>query len=40
MNYILTDENGKVKLEILQEENRPNAIQEEMQIEENPVLKM
>lgn len=40
MNYILTDENGKVKLEILQEDNRPNAVQEEQQGEENPVLKM
>ena len=40
MNYILTGENGKVKLEILQEDNRPNAVQEEPQGEENPVLKM
>lgn len=40
MNYILTRENGKVKLEILQEDNRPDAVQEAPQGEENPVLKM
>jgi len=39
MSYILTSENGKTKLEIIQEDNRPNAIQEEPQGEENPVLK-
>jgi uncharacterized protein YndB with AHSA1/START domain len=39
MSYILTRENGKTKLEIIQEDNRPNAVQEELQGEENPVLK-
>lgn len=39
MNYVLTSENGKTKLEIIQEDNRPNAVQEEPQGEENPVLK-
>ena len=39
MHYILSGENGRTKLEILQEHNRPNAIQEEPQGEENPILK-
>ncbi|MBK6990413.1 MAG: SRPBCC domain-containing protein [Chitinophagaceae bacterium] len=39
MYYILTDDNGQTKLEIIQEDNRPNAVQEEPQGEENPVLK-
>ncbi|QHI35510.1 hypothetical protein IMCC3317_08560 [Kordia antarctica] len=39
MNYVLTNNNGKTKLEIIQEDNRPNAIQEEEQGEENPILK-
>lgn len=39
MNYVLTDENGQTKLEIIQEDNRPNAVQEEPQGEENPILK-
>ncbi len=39
MSYVLTDESGQTKLEIIQEDNRPNAIQEEPQGEENPVLK-
>ena len=39
MNYVLTAENGKTKLEIIQEDNRPNAVQEEPQGEENPILK-
>ena len=38
MNYILTDEGSRTKLEIVQEDNRPNAKQEEPQGEENPVL--
>jgi uncharacterized protein YndB with AHSA1/START domain len=38
MSYVLTDENGQTKLEIFQEDNRPNAVQEEPQGEENPVL--
>jgi len=39
MNYVLTVENGQTKLEIIQEDNRPNAVQEEPQGEENPILK-
>ncbi|KAF2515408.1 SRPBCC domain-containing protein [Flavobacterium zhairuonense] len=38
MNYVLTEENQKTKLEIIQEDNRPGAIQEEPQGEENPIL--
>ncbi|MEO7984535.1 MAG: SRPBCC domain-containing protein [Bacteroidota bacterium] len=38
MSYILTAENGRTKLEIIREDNRPNAVQEEPQGEENPVL--
>jgi uncharacterized protein YndB with AHSA1/START domain len=38
MNYVLTNENGQTKLEIIQEDNRPNAVQEEPQGEENPIL--
>jgi len=38
MSYVLTDENGQTKLEIIQEDNRPGAAQEEPQGEENPVL--
>ena len=40
MSYVLTEENGQTKLEIIQEDNRPNAVQEEPQGEENPVLKL
>jgi len=40
MNYVLTDENGMIKLEIIQEHNRAGALQEEPQGEENPILKM
>ncbi len=39
MNYVLTEENGQTKLEIIQEDNRSNAVQEEPQGEENPILK-
>jgi uncharacterized protein YndB with AHSA1/START domain len=39
MSYILTSENGKTKLEIIQEDNRPNAVQEKQQGEENLILK-
>ena len=39
MSYVLTPENGHTKLEIIQEDNRPNAVQEAPQGEENPVLK-
>lgn len=38
MKYVLTEENGETTLEIIQEDNRPNAIQEEPQGEENPIL--
>ena len=38
MSYILSEENGKIKLEIHQEDNRPGAIQEEPQGKENPIL--
>ncbi len=37
MSYILTQEIGQTKLQIIQEDNRPNAIQEEPQGEENPI---
>ncbi|NOU46268.1 MAG: SRPBCC domain-containing protein [Bacteroidales bacterium] len=40
MSYVLTAENGQTKLEIIQEDNRPDAVQEEPQGEDNPVLKM
>ncbi len=39
MSYVLTDENGQTKLEIIQEDNRPNAVQEQPKGEEHPVLK-
>ncbi|MFH6934210.1 SRPBCC family protein [Flavobacterium sp. FlaQc-30] len=38
MSYILSEENNKVKLQIIQEDNRPGAIQEEPQDDENPIL--
>ncbi|MXO07381.1 SRPBCC family protein [Flavobacterium sp. HBTb2-11-1] len=38
MHYVLTEENQKTKLEIIQEDNRPGAVQEEPQGEENPIL--
>jgi hypothetical protein len=38
MSYILSDENGTTKLEIVQEDNRPGAVQEAPQGEENPML--
>jgi uncharacterized protein YndB with AHSA1/START domain len=39
MSYVLTDDNGHTILEIIQEDNRPNAVQEEPQGEENQVLR-
>jgi hypothetical protein len=39
MSYVLKDDNAQTILEITQEDNRPNAVQEEPQGEENPVLK-
>jgi uncharacterized protein YndB with AHSA1/START domain len=38
MSYILTPEGENTKLEIIQEDNRPGAQQEEPHDEENPVL--
>ena len=38
MSYILSEENNKVKLQIIQEDNRPGAVQEEPQGDENPIL--
>jgi uncharacterized protein YndB with AHSA1/START domain len=38
MSYILTSDNGQTKLEIIQNDNRAGAIQEEPQGEENPIL--
>jgi uncharacterized protein YndB with AHSA1/START domain len=40
MAYSLTAEAGQTKLEIIQEDNRTNAVQEDEQGEENPVLNM
>ncbi|MGV3630746.1 MAG: SRPBCC family protein [Bacteroidota bacterium] len=40
MNYILTPENGHTRLEIIREDGRSGAKQEEPQGEENPVLKL
>ncbi|MEZ0180650.1 SRPBCC family protein [Flavobacterium oncorhynchi] len=37
-SYILSEENNKVKLQIIQEDNRPGAVQEEPQGDENPIL--
>lgn len=39
MKYALTATGGQTKLEIIQEDNRPHAVQEESQGEENPILK-
>ncbi len=38
MNYVLTAEGDQTKLEITQEDNRPGAVQEAPQGEENPIL--
>jgi len=38
MSYVLTTENGQTKLQIIQEDTRPGAIQEEPQGAENPIL--
>lgn len=40
MIYTLTPQDDLTQLEIIQEDNRPSAIQEDEQGEENPVLKM
>jgi uncharacterized protein YndB with AHSA1/START domain len=39
MQYVLQNEGGQTQLQIIQEDNRPNAVQEEPQGEENPILK-
>jgi uncharacterized protein YndB with AHSA1/START domain len=38
MSYVLTAENGQTKLEIIQHDDRPGAVQEQPQGEENPIL--
>ncbi|MEO8088557.1 MAG: SRPBCC domain-containing protein [Bacteroidota bacterium] len=38
MSYLLTPEKGGTRLEIIQDDNRPGAVQEELQGEENAVL--
>ena len=38
MKYVLTESGDKTKLEIIQEDNRPNAVQEPPQGDENPIL--
>ena len=38
MSYVLNPVNDHIKLDIIQEDNRPGAIQEEPKEEENPVL--
>ena len=40
MIYSLTADHGQTKLEIIQEDSRPNAVKEEEQDEENPILSM
>lgn len=39
MHYIIEKEKGETKLQIIQEDNRPGAVQEKEQGEENPILK-
>jgi uncharacterized protein YndB with AHSA1/START domain len=39
MTYVLAHENGVTTLEIIQDDDRPAAVQEPQQGEENPVLK-
>ncbi|WP_165973375.1 hypothetical protein [Pedobacter sp. ok626] len=38
--YTLIEQNGKTDLEIIQEDNRPNAVHAEVQGEGNSILKM
>ncbi|MCL2597147.1 MAG: SRPBCC domain-containing protein [Paludibacter sp.] len=40
MIYSLTADNGQTKLEIIQKDNRPNAVKEDEQDGENPILSM
>jgi uncharacterized protein YndB with AHSA1/START domain len=39
MNYVQTADHERTRLEIIQEDNRTGAVQEEPQGEENPILK-
>lgn len=38
MSYVLTEEEGQIRIKIIQEDNRPGAKQEQPQGEENPIL--
>lgn len=38
MSYFLTEKDDQTELKIIQEDNRPNAVQEDQQGEENPIL--
>lgn len=38
MKYVLTNADGKTKLEIFHEDNRPNAVQQAPQGDDNPIL--
>ncbi len=40
MNYLLTESEGQTKLQIIQEDGRPGAMQEAPQGDENPVLQL
>ena len=40
MSYVLTVDHGQTQLEIIQEDNRPGAVQEAPQGEENPILQV
>lgn len=39
MSYKLTQQDGQTQLEIIQEDNRPNAVQAEPQGDDHPILK-
>ncbi|HMS70425.1 MAG TPA: SRPBCC domain-containing protein [Saprospiraceae bacterium] len=38
MTYLLQDLDGETELEILQEDNRPNAVEEDSESADNPIL--
>jgi uncharacterized protein YndB with AHSA1/START domain len=38
MSYMLSTENERTRLDIIQQDDRPNAVQEDPQGEENPIL--
>ncbi|MBX9784900.1 MAG: SRPBCC domain-containing protein [Chitinophagaceae bacterium] len=40
MSYVLTSDGDKTQLQIIQEDNRPGAVQEEPQGKESPILQM